>query len=86
MKPILRYQNNENALFQKKVEKTSVKLENSAKKSVVNINYKGWETLNDKIDLTTKLEIFPNERFTKATVTPSKSISGICTGIVKVKN
>ena len=81
---ILRYQNNE-MLYFKKVEKTSVNVENSAKKSVVNINYKGWETLNDKINLTTKLEIFPNERFTKATVTPSKAISGICTGIVKVK-
>lgn len=81
---ILRYQNNE-MLYFKKVEKTSVNVENSAKQSVVNINYKGWETLNDKIDLTTKLEIFPNERFTKATVTSSKAISGICTGIVKVK-
>jgi archaellum component FlaF (FlaF/FlaG flagellin family) len=41
-----------------KVENTSVKVENSNKKSTVNISYKGWETLNDKIDLTTKLEIF----------------------------
>lgn len=81
---ILRYQNNE-MLYFRKVEKTSVNVENSAKQSVVNINYNGWETLNDKIDLTTKLEIFPNEKFTKATVTPSKAISGICTGIVKVK-
>ncbi|QOW10426.1 DUF4861 domain-containing protein [Kaistella flava (ex Peng et al. 2021)] len=67
------------------VDKTSANVENSAKKSTVNIDYIGWKTLNDKIDLKAKLSIFPDERFTKYSFTPSAPISGIATGIVKVK-
>ena len=67
------------------VASTNATVKNSAKSSSVLISYKGWITLNDKIDLTTKLEIFPDERITKTTITPSKAISGITTGIVKVK-
>lgn len=67
------------------VENTTVKVSNSAKSSSVDIQYKGWQTLNDKIDLNTNLEIFPDGRFTKAVITPSKAISGICTGVVKIK-
>lgn len=68
------------------VDKTTADVENSAKSSSVNIDYKGWKTLNDKIDLKAKLSIYPNERFTKYTFTPSAAISGIATGIVKLKN
>lgn len=68
------------------VEKTTADVENSSKSSSVNINYKGWKTLDDKIDLKAKLSIFPDERFTKYTFTPSAGIEGIATGIVKLKN
>ncbi|MGA9211819.1 DUF4861 family protein [Kaistella sp.] len=67
------------------VDKTSAEVQNSAQKSTVIIDYKGWETLNDKIDLKANLSIYPNERFTKYTFTPSAPVSGIATGIVKVK-
>ena len=68
------------------VDKTTAKVENSAKKSTVNISYKGWKTLNDKIDLKTTLSIYPEERFTQFTFTPSSAIEGISTGIVKLKS
>ena len=67
------------------VDKTRASVENSTQNSSVNINYHGWKTLNDKIDLKAKLTIFPDERFTKFTFTPSAPIAGIATGIVKVK-
>jgi hypothetical protein len=66
-----------------KVDSTFVDVENSLKNSAINVNYYGWKTLNDKVDLTSKLSIAPNQRFTKHTIQLSKSISGICTGIVK---
>ncbi len=68
------------------VDKTTADVENSSKSSSVSINYNGWKTLDDKIDLKAKLSIFPEERFTKYTFTPSKGIAGIATGIVKLKN
>lgn len=67
------------------VDQTSASVENSSKSSTVNINYSGWKTLDDKIDLKAELSIFPDERFTKYTFTPSAAIEGIATGIVKVK-
>ncbi|ROI09027.1 DUF4861 domain-containing protein [Chryseobacterium sp. H3056] len=68
------------------VDKTTASVENSTQSSSVNINYDGWKTLNDKIDLKAKLTIFPNERFTKYTFTASAPIAGIATGIVKLKS
>lgn len=82
---IARTLNNEMYHFET-VKSTSVKVSNSKTQSSVNISYKGWKTLTDEIDLTTQLTIFPDGRHTKATITPSKAISGICTGIVKVKD
>lgn len=70
----------------KTVDKTSAKVSNSAKKSTVELSYKGWQTLNDKIDLNATLSIFPDERFTQFTFTPSAPIAGIATGIVKLKS
>jgi unsaturated rhamnogalacturonyl hydrolase len=50
------------------------------------VDYFGWNTANDKMDLKSKLSVFPDEYYVKHTLTPSKSTSGICTGIVKLKN
>ncbi|WP_335964430.1 DUF4861 family protein [Galbibacter sp. PAP.153] len=66
-----------------KVDSTYAKVENSAATSSVYVDYHGWETNQQKIDLSSKLSITPNHRYTKHTVTPSKAIEGICTGIVK---
>lgn len=68
-----------------KVKNTYTKIDNSDINSSVYITYKGWESGNESIDLNTKLTIYPQDRFTKATLTTSKAISGICTGIVKFK-
>ncbi len=68
------------------VDSTFVKIENSKKQSSVYVNYFGWNTANEKVDLKSKLSVFPDEYFVKHTITASKSTQGICTGIVKLKN
>lgn len=68
------------------VDATSARVENKPDLSSVYINYKGWKTLNDKIDFQSTLAIAPNERYTKHTIKASKKIEGICTGIVKFKD
>lgn len=66
-----------------KVKNTFAKVENSESSSSVNIEYTGWESGNESIDLKSKLTIYPEDRFTKAELTSSKEITGLCTGIVK---
>tara|TARA_R110002050_G_scaffold273113_1_gene417077 strand:+ start:82566 stop:83576 length:1011 start_codon:yes stop_codon:yes gene_type:complete len=66
-----------------KVKNTFANVENSESSSSVNISYTEWESGNESIDLNTKLTIYPQDRFTKAELSPSKEITGICTGIVK---
>ena len=77
---------NNEVLHFKKVDSTFVKIENLSKQSNVFVDYFGWNTANEKIDLKSKLSVFPDEYYVKHTITPSKSTSGICTGIVKLKN
>lgn len=78
-----RFVNNE-VLHFKNVDSTFVKIENSKKQSDVYVNYFGWQTANEKINLKSKLSVVPNEYYVKHTITPSNSIQGICTGIVKL--
>lgn len=66
----------------KEVDSTFASVENSSESSSVNVNYYGWKTGNDKIDLKSTLTIAPDKRYTKHTIQPSKAINGICTGIV----
>ena len=80
-----RFVNNE-VLHFNNVDSTFVKIENEKKHSDVNVNYFGWDTENEKIDLKSKLTVFPDEYYVKHTITPSNSIQGICTGIVKLNN
>lgn len=77
--------NGTEVLHFKEVDGTFAKVDNSAKSSDVIIDYTGWKTGNDKIDFQSKLSITPNERYTKHTITASKKIEGICTGIVSFK-
>ncbi len=77
-----RYVNNE-VLHFKEVDSTFVRVENTLDNSSVKINYYGWKTENEKIDLSSKLTIAPNQRITKHTIQPSKALTNICTGIVK---
>jgi len=64
------------------VDSTFASVENSMEQSAVHVNYYGWKTGNDKIDLSSTYTIAPNQRYTKHTIQPSKAINGICTGIV----
>lgn len=77
-----RWANNE-VLHFKEVDSTFAKVENSIDKSAVIVDYYGWKTANDVIDLHQILSIKPENRYTKHTIKPSKEIEGICTGIVK---
>lgn len=66
------------------VEDTYVEIKNKAKKSNVLITYKGWKTNNQSTDFTSKLTIFPNQRYTQHTIQSSTELEGICTGIVNL--
>lgn len=68
------------------VDSTFAKVENTAKSSSIIVDYKGWRTASDKIDLKSTLTIEPNNRYTKHTIKPSAKIEGICTGMVKFKD
>ncbi len=81
---LVRYENGEMLRFDQ-VNSTKVEVKNSTKNSSVNINYEGWKTLNEQINLDTNFTIFPDERYTKVSFKTSNEISGLCTGIVKVK-
>jgi hypothetical protein len=80
-----RFVNNQ-VLHFNNVDSTFVKIANGKKQSSVYVNYFGWNTANEKVDLKSKLTVFPDEYFVKHTITASKSTQGICTGIVKLKN
>ena len=67
------------------VDSTKVKIENSAKKSSVIIDYYGWETEKTRTNLHSILSIRPESRVTKHTIQNSEAIQGICTGIVDHK-
>lgn len=73
------------AHFQK-VKNTHAKVENGKTSSSVFISYEDWNTGDATINLNSKLTIFQKDRYTKAELTSSKEITGICTGIVKFKN
>ncbi|MGY5355879.1 DUF4861 family protein [Wenyingzhuangia sp. IMCC45467] len=64
------------------VDSTFVSVKNTDKSSSVLVNYYGWKTAGDVVDLTSELEIFPNERYTKHTIQTSKEFEGVCTGII----
>lgn len=68
-----------------KVNKTSVKINNTDAFSNINIKYENWNTAIDSLDLEASLTIYPEDRFTKVVLSPSKETKGICTGIVKMK-
>ena len=77
-----RYSNKE-VLHFNNVDSTFAKVENVADKSTVIVDYYGWNTAEDTINLNQVLTITPDVRYTKQIIKPSKEIEGICTGIVK---
>lgn len=77
--------NNEMQHF-KEVDSTLAKVTNAKDKSVVNVDYFGWKTNDQKTNLKSKLSIFPDERYTQHTIQSSVALNGICTGIVNLYN
>ncbi|OBQ52220.1 DUF4861 family protein [Tamlana sp. s12] len=67
------------------VKDTHAAISNTDNESAITISYKDWKTGDDSIDLKSVLSIYPNDRYTKAELTPSKAIEGLCTGIVIAK-
>jgi hypothetical protein len=67
------------------VDSTLVSIENSDNQSSIRINYYGWKTVGEKVDLISQLAIEPGKRYTKHTIQSSKEFNGICTGIVNHK-
>ncbi|MCW1962581.1 MULTISPECIES: DUF4861 family protein [Chryseobacterium] len=68
------------------VKNTAVKVVNEKDQSYASIDYKGWKTWGNPIDLQSKLTIFNRDRFVKVDLNLSNTISGLCTGIVAFKN
>lgn len=77
-----RYKDGEVLHFEN-VDATTATVENDDNQSTVVVNYTGWETAGDKINLKSELNIKPGNRYTKHTITADKAITGISTGIVK---
>ena len=77
-----RFMNDTVAHF-RSVEKTVAYVENKEDFSTVKIDYDGWKTGDQTIDLDADFQIFPSGRYTKIALTPSATIEGLCTGIVK---
>ena len=77
---------NDSVAHFREVENTSVKINNLKTSSEVEIDYSGWTTGNETIDLSATLSIYPENRFTKVEIFPSAEIPGLCTGIVKFEN
>jgi hypothetical protein len=74
---------NDSVAHFREVENTFAEVVNSEGVSTVNIQYKGWKTGDVTTNLDSRLSIFPADRFTKAELTTSSEIEGLCTGIVK---
>jgi len=68
------------------VKSTTAKVTNEKDRSFATINYKGWKTWGNAVDLQSKLTIFPKDRFVKVDLSLSNTLSGLCTGIVAIKN
>lgn len=73
---------NNEVLHFKEVDSTFAAVENTLEQSTVTVNYHGWATGNETIDLQSTFSILPNQRITKHTFIPSKAIEGIVTGII----
>jgi hypothetical protein len=79
-----RFMNDSVAHF-REVEQTRAEVSNLEGSSKVEIDYTGWKTGSETIDLKAVLTIYPEDRFTKVTLDPSAPLNGLATGLVKFK-
>ncbi len=68
------------------VEKTHATVSNGEDVSLVEIEYTGWKTGTETIDLRASLSIYSQDRFTEVTLDPSDPIEGLATGMVKFED
>ncbi|NJW52099.1 DUF4861 family protein [Salinimicrobium oceani] len=80
-----RFMNDTVAHF-RSVGNTYAQISNAEASSEVKIEYTDWVTGNDTVDLVSTLTIFPEGRYTKATLDLSEPLAGLTTGIVKAEN
>ena len=80
-----RFMNDTVAHF-RNVGNTRAQVSNSEASSEVRIEYSDWVTGTDTVDLSTTLTIFPEGRYTKATLDLSEPLEGLTTGIVKIED
>ena len=76
---------NDSVIHFRDLDSTFVKINNSESFSEVNIEYSGWTTGDETIDLSAVLSIYAEDSFTKVELSPSAKISGLTTGIVKAE-
>lgn len=74
---------NDSVVHFRNVENTTVNIQNTPNSSSVKIHYKAWDAGESTIDLSANLSIYSEDRFTKVELSPSESLSGLTTGIVK---
>lgn len=67
----------------KEVDSTTAQIHNTLDASGVTVNYYGWSSQNQKIDLKADLMISQDSRLTNASLTPSMEGAGLITGMVK---
>jgi len=80
-----RFMNDSVAHF-RNVGNTHAQVSNTEASSEVKIEYSDWATGTDTVDLTSTLTIFPEGRYSKATLDLSRPLEGLTTGIVKFEN
>lgn len=68
------------------VKSTTAKVTNEKNSSYAAINYRGWKTWGDAVDLQSRLTIFNRDRFVNVDLDLSSPISGLATGIVAFDN
>ncbi|MBW2961763.1 DUF4861 family protein [Mesonia aestuariivivens] len=77
---------NDSVAHFRNVARTVASVKNTSTSSSVNINYDGWKTGKETINLEAKFTIYPTDRYSKISLKPSDEIEGLTTGIVKFKD
>jgi len=78
----LAFWDGEKAVRVEKTDSLKSSVENSPEKSIVYVDYYGWEINGIKTDLHTTLEIEPGSYLTKYTIQSSEELPNLATGIV----
>lgn len=78
----LGFWNGEKAIRVEKTDSLKAAVENATEKSVVRVDYFGWEINDQKTDVHTELSIEPGSYLTKYSIELSEELPNLATGIV----